>query len=444
MLSSLWALLYVPALLLSITGYSYGQTTALDAEVTKLIAADQNRLADMFKDIHQHPELGFMEVRTAGIVAKELQELGFTVITGIGKTGVAGILKNGSGPTVMYRADMDCNSVRETTGLAYASTKMAKLDDGSEVPLMHACGHDARVTWMLGVAKVMVAMKSKWKGTLVLIGQPAEEPGLGAQAMVSDGMYKRGVPIPDYLFGMHTAPVPVGYILCEGGPRFAGCDQIDVVFRGVGGHGSSPHLAKDPIIMAASAIMQYQAIVSRGIDPQNAAVLTVGAVQAGIDNNVIPSSALVKINLRWFKDEDRKLMVEGIKRINNGIASAYNLPDSLYPTMKMKGSAKPLINDGPTAARLDTAFQAIKARLIRGFPAVMGSEDVHHLVLDNPKHTYVYINVGTANPAVFEAANKQGKRVPFSNHNSDYVVDLTAIPWGVRLGTTAMLELFKK
>ncbi|HYN58676.1 MAG TPA: amidohydrolase [Rubrivivax sp.] len=267
--------------------------TSIDADTARLIA--------IVKDIHQNPELAFMEVRTAGIVAKELKALGFDVKTGIGKTGVVAILKNGAGPTVMYRADMDGNAVEEATGLPYASKVRVKREDGSESPVAHMCGHDAHVTWMLGMAKAMVALKNEWSGTMVLVGQPAEEPITGAKAMVDDGLWTRhGVPKPDFFIGMHTAPGPVGAVVSSGGPKMAGTDQIDILFKGVGGHGSMPQLAKDPVLMASMAVVQFQAIVSRTIEPQQTAVLTVGAVQAGTDNNVIPSTALVKANLRRY------------------------------------------------------------------------------------------------------------------------------------------------
>jgi amidohydrolase len=270
------------------------------------------------KDLHQNPELGFMESRTAGIVAKELQALGYEVKTGIGKTGVVGILRNGAGRVVMFRADMDANAVQEATGLPYESKVRVKMPDGSETPVAHLCGHDAHVTWLIGVAKVMAGAKADWKGTLVLVAQPAEEPVLGAEAMVKDGLYtKHGVPKPDYLIGLHTTPVPTGMVVSKAGDFNAGTDQLDVTFKGVGGHGSSPHLAKDPVLMAATAVVQYQSIVSRAIDPLNAAVITVGSIQAGADNNVIPNSALVKINLRWYDEADRTRMIEGIERINS-------------------------------------------------------------------------------------------------------------------------------
>ncbi len=261
---------------------------ALAGKATSTIDADAQRLEASFKDIHQNPELGFMEARTAGIVAKELKALGFEVKTGIGKTGVVGILKNGPGPTVMYRADMDANAVEEASGLPYASKVRVTREDGAESPVAHMCGHDAHVTWMLGMAKAMVALKGDWSGTVVLVGQPAEELITGAQAMIDDGLWtKHGIPKPDFFIGMHTAPGPVGVVVSSGGPKMAGSDQIDILFKGVGGHGSMPQLTKDPVLMAAMAVVQYQAIVSRTIEPQQTAVLTVGSIQAGIDNNVI-------------------------------------------------------------------------------------------------------------------------------------------------------------
>ena len=321
-----------------------GQEHADFRKLKEYAYADSARLVNIFQDLHLNPELGFMEVRTSAIVAKELKSLGFEVMTGIGKTGVVGILKNGDGPVVMYRADMDCNAVKETTGLSYASLKTAKNAEGVEVPVMHACGHDAHTTWMLGIAKIMLTLKSQWNGTLIMISQPAEEPGGGANAMAAE-MYKKGVPEPDYLLGMHTAPAPLGYYLNAPGYRMAGADQLDVTIYGVGGHGSSPQGTIDPIVMAANAILQYQTIISRNIDPQTAAVLTVGAVQSGNDNNVIPSSALLKLNLRWFTESDRKLMLDGIDRINKGIALANNLPLELYPRINMKQYVIPLKND---------------------------------------------------------------------------------------------------
>ena len=419
---------------------------AKNNKINSLIDKDEKNLVKTFKDIHKNPELGFMETRTSAIVAKELKRLGYEVITGIAKTGVVGILKNGKGPVVMYRADMDCNAVKEVTNLDYASTKSVKLENGSVVPVMHACGHDAHTTWLLGIAKVMIQVKDKWKGTLVLVAQPAEEPILGARAMVDDGLYEKGVPEPDYLFGMHTAPLPTGTVNFEKGPRMAGTDQLDVTFHGVGGHGSSPHLAKDPILMAAAAVTQYQFILSRAIDPLNAAVLTVGAFQSGEDNNVIPASALLKINLRWYKKSDRKLMIDAIERINKSIAFAYNLPKELYPTTVYKGWSYPLENDAKLVDMITPVVEKElgKENIIHGFPPAMGSEDFHHLVIKNKEPKYLYMFFGTAKPSHYAQAKKEGKLFPYFAHNGDYKVDLNAIALGVKVASKVLLKMFNK
>jgi hippurate hydrolase len=359
---------------------------------------------------------------------------------------LAGILKNGEGPIVMYRADMDCNPVKEITGLSYASIKTTKKEDGAEVPVMHACGHDAHITWMLGIAKIMVQLKNEWKGTLVFVAQPAEEILQGAQAMVNDKMYERGVPAPDYLFGMHTFPIAVGYIYNAFGARLAGSDQLDVTFYGVGGHGAHPENTKDPIVMGSTAVMQYQTIISRNIAPQDAAVLTVGAFLSGSVNNVIPPSAILKLNLRWFNDKDRSILLDGIKNINEGIAIANNLPKELYPTINMKSMVYPLVNNSTMLKKINASLSSViePGKIIIDVPAEMVSEDFHHLVINNKKTVYDFMWVGTANIEMAAKATAEGKKYPFFNHNGNYQVDLSAIPLGTVIGATALLELFKK
>ncbi len=424
--------------------------SALSAPIRKLHSAidgDAARLIDIFKDIHANPELEFMETRTAGIVERELKANGFTVRSGIGKTGVVGVLENGSGPIVMFRADMDCNAVEETTGLPYASKKRVTRSsaDGrpEEVPVMHACGHDAHTTWLIGLAKAMSANKSEWKGTLVLVAQPAEEPIEGARAMVKDGLYSQGIPKPDFLIALHTGPFPTGMVISQPGDFNAGTDQLDVTFYGIGGHGSTPHQTRDPVLMASAAVVQYQFIVSRGIDPQKAAVLTVGAIQAGSDNNVIPGSALVKINLRWYDEADRKLMLDGIERISRSIAAAYAMPESRYPTTVRKGWSYPVRNDPAMVAKLNPVLKNMLGDdKVLSIPPLMGSEDFHHLVIDNEKKQYHYIQVGTAKPEHFFKAQQEGKPVPYGNHNSDYQVDLDGIALGAKIGATSLLTLF--
>lgn len=417
------------------------QTTT---RVKQIVLSDSSRLVEIFKDLHQNPELGFMEVRTAAIVAKELKALGYEVKTGIGKTGVVGVLKNGNGPVVMYRSDMDCNSVKEITGLPYASNKFMKKDDGSEVAVMHACGHDAHVTWMLGVAKIMVKLKNEWKGTLVFLAQPAEELLQGAQAMVNDSMYEKGIPVPDYLLGLHTWPVTVGTVINGTGIRSAGSDQLDVIFYGVSGHGSAPEITKDPIIMASTAIMQYQTIISRNIAAQDVAVLTVSAIHSGMDYNVIPPSAAIKLNLRWFTEKTRNTLLDGIKRINEGLAVANNLPRNLYPEIKMKGNAYPLLNDPALTNKINTSLASVVTpeKIITDMPPIMGSEDFYLLGMRNKKTVYDYLFVGIANQEAVAKATAEGKKYPFYHHTANYEVDLSAIPLGTVIGARALLEIF--
>jgi len=436
------ALIFLAATLLTVA--------TLQAQITKQVHqmayADSLRMVEIYKDLHQNPELGFMEVRTSGIIAKELKVLGYEVITGIAKTGVVGILKNGEGPIVMYRADMDCNSVKEITGLPYASSKTMKKEDGTEVPVMHACGHDAHVTWLLQVAKMMVALKNYWKGTLVMLAQPAEEPLTGAKAMVNGKMYEKGVPVPDYLFGMHTWPIATGSIINGTGERAAGSDQLDVTFYGVGGHGSTPEVTKDPVVMASNAVMQYQTIISRNIAAQDVAVLTVGAIQGGGDNNVIPASVVIKLNLRWFTEKTRNILLDGIKRINEGIAVANGLPKESYPSILMKGNVFPQVNETFVTTRVNKALTGVIAQenIFTNTLPIMGSEDFNHLVLGNGKTVCDYVIIGTAHPEAYAKAVSEGKRAPFFNHNGNYQVDLAAIPLGAEIGVTALLELFKK
>ncbi len=433
-------------------------SAALVAKVNAAIDADAARLTEIFKDLHRNPEIAFTEVRTAAIVAKELTALGYDVTTGIGKTGVVGVLKNGPGQTLWFRADMDANGVRETTGLDYAAAKPQRLPDGRDVDAMHACGHDAHVTWMLGLAKAMVILKSEWSGTLVVYGQPAEEVGLGARAMVDDGLWDRGFPKPDFAMGSHTAPGPVGYVSNSDGVRMAGVDQLDITFTGVGGHGSTPQMTIDPVVMAAQAVLAYQTIISRTVDPQSAAVLTVGSIQAGRDNNVIPQTATLLLNLRWLQPEVRDTMLRRIDEINNGIAigagvAPENLPirklvdhtPASHPFRKMKGHSGPLVNDAKLVERVNPALTALlgQGKVINNFPTVMGSEDFQD-VYESLKTPYVFLLIGVAPPEMFAAALKAGKPFPYSNHNPDFFVDLAAIPIGAKTNTMAALALLAK
>ncbi|MBM7368027.1 hippurate hydrolase [Gordonia hydrophobica] len=414
----------------------------LIADVAAVIDEDAERLVDMFKDIHRNPELGFAEVRTARIVELGLQNLGFDITKGIGTTGIAAIYRNGDGPVVMYRADMDANAVEEETGLDYASDVRVTREDGTEVPVAHMCGHDAHVTWMLGMANALISVKDRWSGTLVLIGQPAEEPITGAKAMVDDGLYNF-IPKPDVFIGMHTAPGPVGVVVSSPGPRMAGTDQVDIVFHGVGGHGSMPQRAKDPVLMAAMAVVEFQTIVSRMIDPQQTAVLTVGSIQAGADNNVIPSEALVKANLRWYDPAVRETMLTAVKSVSEGIARTYGMPEDQMPEIIMKGGSSPLVNSTELAEQMAVSLGAVlgEENIVTDLPRATGSEDVQLLKGPYPDMPFNYLLVGIADPEVYAAARARGEDFPFSPHNPNYIVDLAAIPHGAKVAAYAMLGL---
>lgn len=418
---------------------------AMINKVNVIVDSDSRRLTNLYKDLHKHPELAYTEVRTASVVSHELKALGFDVTEGVAKTGVVGVLKNGPGPTVWYRADMDANAVKETTGLPFASTTRQPLADGGGVDVMHACGHDAHVTWLLGMAKAMVALKDSWTGTLVLYAQPAEEPGTGAHSMVDDGLWKRHFPKPDYAFAVHTVPGPVGVVASGSGVRMAGTDQLDVTFKGVGGHGSTPQMTIDPVVMAAQAIMSYQTVISRNLDPQDSAVITVGALEAGQDNNVIPETALLKLNLRWFDMDTREQMLRRIDTINKGVVIAAGLPESAVPVRQMKGHAGPVINDSGLADKVNPSLAMLlgKENLIQSFPAVMGSEDFQE-AFDGMNVPYLYMFVGIAPPDMFKKAREQGKPFPYSNHNPDFFVDLSAIPVGAKVNTVAALSILAK
>lgn len=417
----------------------------LVAEVNKLVDTDNDRMVELFKGIHRNPELGFMEVQTARLVELNLQNLGFDITTGIGTTGIAAIYRNGEGPTVMYRADMDALPVEEETDVEYASKKRVRLDDGTEVPVAHVCGHDAHVTWMLGMASTLIALKDRWSGTLVLIGQPAEEPITGAKSMVDDGLYNF-IPEPDVFIGMHTAPEKVGVVVASPGPRMAGTDQLDILFHGVGGHGSMPQKAKDPVLMAALAVVEYQTIVSRMIDPQKTAVLSVGAILAGSGNNVIPATALVKANLRWYDPEVREQMLDAVKAISEGIARSYGMGEDQLPEIIMKGGSSPLVNDPDLSEQIATSLGAVIGDdlVITNMPRVTGSEDVQMLKGPYPNLPFTYLLVGIADPDVYDAARARGEDFPYAPHNPNYLVDLSAIPYGTKVATYAMLGLLKR
>ena len=424
-------------------------------EIHKAVDADAEPMKEIYTDIHEHAELGFMETRTAAIVANELQALGFEVKTGIGITGVVGILRNGDGPVFMFRGDMDALPIEEKTGLPYESKVRVTNLDGLEVPVSHMCGHDAHTTWAIGLSKAMIRLKDSWSGTLVIVAQPAEEPIEGAIAMIKDGLYtKHGVPKPDYFLTLHTGPFPTGFVVLTSGRVNTGSQHIDVTFRGAGGHGSSPHLATDPIIMAGAAIMEYQTIVSRMMDPTETSVLTVGMVQAGATYNVIPTEARLKLKLHYTTLHSGQRMVSSIKRISDNIERTYGIiSDDMMPTVEVRGYAPPVVNSSEWMTRIrdvlkeaDAADKIINdARAIEGVAVHdvegAGSDDAFALIEGIDGAQGAYLAIGTADPKVFAEAHEEGKEFPFFVHQPNYMVDLAAIPFGTKVAAILALDV---
>jgi amidohydrolase len=282
-------------------------------------------LESLYKDVHSHPELSMQEERTANLAAERLRTNGYDVTTRIGKTGVVGVLENGDGPTIMLRADMDALPIREATGLAYASNMTATDGEGKTVPVMHACGHDMHVTWLIGAAALFAQNRDSWRGTVIQLFQPAEETGEGARAMINDGLFNR-VPKPDAILGQHVMVGSSGVISYRSGVVTSAGDSLQIRMFGRGAHGSMPQASIDPVVMAASTVLRLQTIVSREIAPTDAVVLTVGSLQAGTKENVIPDEATIKLNVRTFDDGVRTRVLAAIERIVNAEAEASRAP----------------------------------------------------------------------------------------------------------------------
>ena len=282
-------------------------------------------LESLYKDIHAHPELSMQETRTAALAAERLRTAGYEVTTGIGKTGVVGLMRNGDGPTVMLRADMDALPVEEATGAAYASKVKATDDEGKSVPVMHACGHDMHVTWLIGATTLLAKARTAWQGTLMAVFQPAEETAQGAQAMIDDGLFQR-FPKPDVVLGQHVMVGPAGTVGGRTGAITSAADSLQIRLFGRGAHGSMPQASIDPVVMAAALVLRLQTIVSREISPAEAAVVTVGALQAGTKENVIPDEALIKLNVRTFDPGVRARVLAAIERIVKAEAAASGAP----------------------------------------------------------------------------------------------------------------------
>jgi hippurate hydrolase len=374
------------------------------------------QLEAVYKDIHANPELSMQEKRTAQIAADWLKSNGYEVTTGVGETGVIGLIRNGDGPTVLLRADMDALPVIEKTGLAYASRATGVDRFGQATGIAHACGHDMHVAWLMGATRVFAENKDRWKGTLIALFQPAEETGQGADAMIKDGLAKR-IPKPDVVLGQHVIPAPAGVIAGRSGTTMAMADSWEVKLFGRGAHGSQPQRSIDPVVMASSAVVRLQGVVSREVAMTDGAVVTVGTLKAGMNENVIPDEALLRLNVRTFKQKVRKRVLAAIRRIIEAEAAASGAPKP--PEFSVLSEFEAVVND-------DKATRAIAAAFVRRFGAnrvielpepVSASEDFSAFgpALGAPS---VYWFVGGTDAAVYAAAKKAGTldELP-SNHS---------------------------
>ncbi|MEU0028542.1 amidohydrolase [Streptomyces sp. NPDC006335] len=390
-------------------------------------------LEDFYRDLHRHPELSAEEHRTAARLAERLRAAGFETAEGIAGTGVAGVLRNGDGPTVLLRADMDALPVEERTGLPYAS----------ETPgVMHACGHDLHVTWLAGAAKALADGRDAWSGTLLLVGQPAEEAGGGAAAMVADGLYDR-FPRPDVLLGQHAVPGPAGLYPHVPGLIMSATTDVEIVVHGRGGHGSRPETAVDPVVTAAYIVTRLQTVVSREIAPRESAVLTVGRIEAGTAPNIIPATARISLNLRTQSEAVRDRMLASIRRIAEGECRAAGCPRE--PEVTLGGSYPATVNDPATDDRIAAVHREVFGTdtVFDSGPA-MASEDFSKLALGELPYSYWFVTCTPA--AVWEAAPgadllEKFDAVP-SNHSPHFAPDLSTVAPGVRTlvsGALAML-----
>jgi len=423
------------------------QTPAPARELVQArLAQEAPSLLELYKHLHAHPELSFQETQSAARVAEELRKAGCEVTTGVGKGGVVGVLRNGAGPTVLLRADMDALPVKEQTGLPYASTVKAKDAQGNEVSVMHACGHDIHMTWLVGAARVLAQIKPQWRGTVVFVGQPAEEAVGGATGMIADGLFQR-FPRPDYCFALHDdaelAAGTVGYRL---GYFCANIDSVDILVRGVGGHGAYPHKTKDPVVLAAQIVLALQTIVSREVQPGEPVVVTVGTIHGGTRRNIIPDEVRLQLTVRSYNEAARRQTLEAIRRIARGEALAAGLPEDRLPEVKASEEGVPaLYNDPGLTERLVGALKGWfgETNLVEK-RASMGGEDFAEFGRTDPKVPICMMNIGGVSPEAHKESQQTGKPLP-SLHSPFWA---PAPEPGIKAGVTALtatvIELTRK
>ncbi len=403
-----------PLILATVLGVALSaqaQNTALHGQVKPLVDTMYPALEALYKDLHANPELAFQEVRTAALLAAEMRKLGFQVTEKVGGTGVVAILRNGAGPTVLVRADMDALPMEEKTGLAYASKAKTQYG-GRETFVAHSCGHDVHMASWIGTARTLVALKDRWKGTLMFVGQPAEETVSGAKAMMADGLFTR-FPKPDFAFALHTSPSPYGFVGYRAGPTSSNSDGLEITFKGRGGHGSAPDKTIDPITIAARFITDVQTVVSREKDPAEFGVVTVGAIQGGTVGNIIPDQVVLRGTIRSYQPQVREKLLAGVRRTAQAAAMMGGAPE---PLVELAPGGSAIVNDEALVQRTVAALKAAMGNpSITPVPPITASEDFSEFL--NAGVPGMMFFVGVSAPDEVAAAMKPGGKPLAFNHS---------------------------
>lgn len=424
-------------------GFAATETRAV---VGEHVAQELPSLEQFYRELHASPELSFHEEKTAARVAAELRKLGAEVTTGVGGHGLVALLRNGNGPVVLVRTDLDALPVKEETGVAYASRVRTTNDAGAEVSAMHACGHDIHMASMVGTARLLASLKDRWSGTVVFIGQPAEERGSGARAMLADGLFTR-FPKPSFCLALHvSADMAAGSVGVVEGYILANVDSVDVTIRGAGGHGAWPHKTKDPVVLAAQTVMALQTIVSREKDPLDSAVVTVGSIHGGTKHNIIPDEVKLQITVRSFTDEVRGQTLEAIRRIARGQALSAGVPGDRLPIVKVEDEFTPACYNSPDLARkLRGAFTRWfgEEKVLTRRPS-MGGEDFSEYGRTADKIPVCMFWLGSVEPDRVAESERTGKPLPSLHSNLYRPLPEPTIKTGVTAMTAAVLEILGK
>ncbi|MEK9801656.1 MAG: amidohydrolase [Alphaproteobacteria bacterium] len=434
--------------LVALVGYLIGAPSAsagpLSDDVQSLY---DEQLKELFVHFHENPELSFKEDKTANRLGDELEALGYTVHRGIGGTGLIALLENGQGPTVMFRADMDGLPVQEKSGLPYAS-KAKQLDwDGNEVFVMHACGHDVHITSLVGTAKLMADRRDQWSGTLMLLGQPAEERVAGARVMMEDGLWDR-FGQPDFALAFHvTSALPTGSLSAPTTSAYSGADTVDILVKGVGAHGASPHTGIDPIVLGSQIVMGLQTVVSRNLAPRRPGVITVGSFHSGTKHNIISDAAKLQLTVRSESPEDRQLLLDGIRRVAVNMGRVAGLPDDMLPEVIVNEGegVPPTLNDAAFTREVRGAWSEYFGPSIfnDGERSGMGAEDFGFFTTD-PYIPSVYFAVGGTPMSAFEAAANGGAPIP-SHHSPLFKIEPEgSVTLGVEASVSALLNIMAR